>query len=248
MFFFFKQKTAYEFSACLVGSEMCIRDSNNVDRLSRTAGIMVKELEKRLNVSSSLNTQFSDTSSFLNLQKLVNEVADIHNADMNVYDLDGKLLVSSEDEVYDKGILSKQMHPLAYYHLSRMRQVQHVQKETLSSLSYWSIYASVRNANREVVQYLNIPYFSSQIDLKQEISNFLVTIINLNAFIFLIAGVIALFITNKITQSLSVIGDKMREITLGKTNEEIVWNRNDEIGELVKHYNNCLLYTSDAAD
>ena len=28
IFFFFKQKTAYEISACLVGSEMCIRDSN----------------------------------------------------------------------------------------------------------------------------------------------------------------------------------------------------------------------------
>ena len=27
--FFFKQKTAYEISACLVGSEMCIRDSYN---------------------------------------------------------------------------------------------------------------------------------------------------------------------------------------------------------------------------
>ena len=27
-FFFFKQKTAYEISACLVGSEMCIRDRN----------------------------------------------------------------------------------------------------------------------------------------------------------------------------------------------------------------------------
>eukprot|EP01015_Nassula_variabilis_P036224 TRINITY_DN928_c0_g1_i13.p3 TRINITY_DN928_c0_g1~~TRINITY_DN928_c0_g1_i13.p3 ORF type:complete len:114 (+),score=43.66 TRINITY_DN928_c0_g1_i13:1-342(+) len=26
IFFFFKQKTAYEISACLVGSEMCIRD------------------------------------------------------------------------------------------------------------------------------------------------------------------------------------------------------------------------------
>eukprot|EP00828_Plagiopyla_frontata_P017070 TRINITY_DN2223_c0_g1_i5.p3 TRINITY_DN2223_c0_g1~~TRINITY_DN2223_c0_g1_i5.p3 ORF type:complete len:121 (-),score=33.42 TRINITY_DN2223_c0_g1_i5:151-513(-) len=26
-FFFFKQKTAYDISACLVGSEMCIRDS-----------------------------------------------------------------------------------------------------------------------------------------------------------------------------------------------------------------------------
>ena len=29
LFFFFKQKTAYEISACLVGSEMCIRDSSD---------------------------------------------------------------------------------------------------------------------------------------------------------------------------------------------------------------------------
>ncbi len=27
--FFFKEKTAYGFSACLVGSEMCIRDSHD---------------------------------------------------------------------------------------------------------------------------------------------------------------------------------------------------------------------------
>src|SRR5678810_289216 len=31
LFFFFKQKTAYEFSACLVGSEMCIRDQVGLD-------------------------------------------------------------------------------------------------------------------------------------------------------------------------------------------------------------------------
>src|SRR5678810_1306996 len=31
LFFFFKQKTAYEFSACLVGSEMCIRDRDIID-------------------------------------------------------------------------------------------------------------------------------------------------------------------------------------------------------------------------
>lgn len=221
---------------------------NNVDKLSRTAGIMVRELEKRLKDTSAFTRDLSDSASFSNLQSLVDEVADIHNADVNVYDLDGNLQVSSENEVYEKGILSKQMHPLAYYHLSRMREVQRVQKETLSSLDYWSIYTSVRNPDGQVVQYLNIPYFSSQIDLKQEISNFLVTIINLNAFIFLIAGIIALFITNKITQSFSVIGDKMREITLGKTNEEIVWNRKDEIGELVKQYNKMVHQLEESAE
>lgn len=221
---------------------------NNIDKLSKTAGIMVRELQKRLADTTAFNSNLSDSASFANLQHLVNEVADIHDADVNVYDLQGSLQVSSENEVYEKGILSTQMHPLAYYHLNRLRKVQYVQKETLSSLDYWSIYAAVRNDKREVVQYLNIPYFSSQIDLKQEISNFLVTIINLNAFIFLIAGVIALFITNKITQSFSVIGDKMREITLGKTNEEIIWNKNDEIGELVKQYNKMVHQLEESAE
>ncbi|HEU0111820.1 MAG TPA: HAMP domain-containing sensor histidine kinase [Flavisolibacter sp.] len=220
---------------------------NNEDRLSRTAGIMLKEMEKPLkglSYSDSLATFDSTT----NLRRLVKEVADIHNVDVNIYDLDGNLEVTSDETVYNKGILSTKMHPRAYYHLNRLRQVLRVQEENVSSLQYLSIYTAVRDENGAVQKYLNVPYFSSQLDLKQEISNFLVTIINLNAFIFLIAGTIALFITNKITRSFSVIGDKMRDITLGKTNEEIVWKKNDEIGELVKQYNKMVHELEKSAD
>jgi two-component system nitrogen regulation sensor histidine kinase NtrY len=212
---------------------------NNIDKLSRTASIMVKEMQKRLVNHKMFDDVIKMYDSVANyeLQVLIDEVADIHNVDVNVYDLNGDLQVSSETEVYSTGILSTKMHPEAYYHLNRMRQVQYVQEETMSSLNYLSIYAAVRNEDGSIYAYLNIPYFLSQVDLNQEISNFLVTIINLNAFIFLISGTIALFITNKITRSFSVIGDKMKAITLGKNNEEIVWNRNDEIGELVKQYN-----------
>jgi signal transduction histidine kinase len=222
---------------------------NNEDKLSRTASIMVKEMQKPLtdiNIIDSLNANDSVTQS--NLERLVNEVSDIHNVDVNVYDLEGNLQVTSDAEVYKKGILSTKMHPLAFYHLNRLREVLRVQEENVSSLHYLSIYSAVRNEEGEVTKYLNIPYFSSQLDLKQEISNFLVTIINLNAFIFLIAGVIALFITNKITKSFSVIGDKMRDITLGKTNEQIVWKKNDEIGELVKQYNRMVYELEKSAD
>jgi nitrogen fixation/metabolism regulation signal transduction histidine kinase len=98
------------------------------------------------------------------------------------------------------------------------------------------MYAPVRDEG-EVYAYLNIPYFTARPELEQEISNFLVTIINLNAFIFLVAGLIALIITNRITGSFSLISDKMKEVNLGRKNEEITWNREDEIGELVKEYN-----------
>ena len=176
---------------------------NNVDKLSRTSSIMVKEMQKRLMSHETFDdvVKLYDSVASYDLQSLIDEVADIHNVDVNVYDLDGNLQVSSESEVYSGGILSKKMHPEAYYHLNRMRQVQYVQEETMSTLNYLSIYAAVRNEEGSVYAYLNIPYFLSQVDLNQEISNFLVTIINLNAFIFLIAGTIALFITNKITRS-----------------------------------------------
>ena len=223
---------------------------NNIDRLSRTAGVMVSEMRKRIAQHQAFDdvVMLYDSAASSNLQTLTREVAEIHNVDVNVYDLEGDLRVSSEDVVYDKGILSKKMHPEAYYHLHRLREVQYVQEETMSSLKYLSIYSAVRDETGKVYAYLNIPYFGSQIDLQQEISNFLVTIINLNAFIFLIAGVIALFITNRITRSFSVIGDKMKEITLGKTNEEIVWNKNDEIGELVKQYNKMVHQLEESAD
>jgi nitrogen fixation/metabolism regulation signal transduction histidine kinase len=84
-------------------------------------------------------------------------------------------------------------------------------------------------------------------ELKQEISNFLVAIINLNAFIFLMAGVIAVFITNRITQSFTWIGQKMQEVNLGKHNQEITWGRRDEIGGLVMEYNKMVKKLDDSA-
>lgn len=212
---------------------------SNSDKLSRTMKIMVNEMEKKLADHNTFDdvVKIYDSVSNNDLQKLVDDVSDIHGVDVNVYDLKGDLQVSSEANVYTKGVLSKKMDPGAFYHLSRMRQVQHVQDESIGNFSYLSIYSPVRDEEGKVYAYINIPYFTSKPELRQEISNFLVTIINLNAFIFLIAGLIALFITNRITRSFSLISDKMREVNLGKMNEQIVWNRNDEIGELVLEYN-----------
>lgn len=222
---------------------------SNSDKLSRTMKIMVNEMQKKMSDNNTFDdvVKIYDSVSNKGLQQLVDEVSDIHGVDVNVYDLHGNLQVSSEANVYNRGVLSKKMDPAAFYHLSRLRQVQHAQEEKIGNLSYLSIYAPVRDENKEVYAYLNIPYFTTKPDLNQEISNFLVTIINLNAFIFLIAGLIALFITNRITRSFSLISDKMKEVNLGKMNEEIVWNREDEIGDLVIEYNKMVAKLGESA-
>ena len=171
------------------------------------------------------------------LEKIINNVSNIHATDINLYNLDGDLKVSSVPFPYNKGIVSEKMDPFAFYHLSKLKDAQFFQQQQIGSLKYLSNYLPVRDENGREYAYLNIPYFESQNKLQDEISNFLVTIINLNAFIFLIAGIIALFITNTITRSFSIISGRMKQINLQTGNEEIVWKRKDEIGELVQEYN-----------
>lgn len=212
---------------------------NNKERLTRTIQVMSSDLNNKMGefISQKSLLNLSDTATLKQLQQEITGISEIHNADINFYNINGELVVSSNSLVYNKGILSRQMDPVAFFEMKRMRKIQFVQNERYGRLNYLSIYVPVRDSKNQIKGYLNIPNFTSSRDLNQEISNFLIAIINLNAFIFLIAGVIAVFITNRITQSFSWIGEKMREINLGKHNEVITWGRNDEIGYLVKEYN-----------
>lgn len=214
-------------------------ERNNLSRLSKAIQIMNNQVQTEIGKSSTFDdmVKFYENRKNDKLEKLARSVAEIHGTEINFYDLNGRLVVSSHPLVYDKGILSNRMNPMAFYQLHNKELVQFINQEQMGSVSYQSIYSPVRGEGGKAYAYLNIPSFDSQEELKKEISNFLVTIINLNAFIFLVAGAVALFITNRITSSFTLIADKMRAVNLGKDNEEIAWNREDEIGGLVKEYN-----------
>ena len=222
---------------------------NNQARLSKAMIVMVSEVQSKLSAPGgySLDGRLYYQGSQTELQGLIEEIAQVHGTDINIYDLDGNLQVSSNLFIYNKGILSKKMHPVAYYNLHQLNTIQYSNDEQMGAISYVSIYRPLRDDAGNAFAYLNIPSFTNGDELKEEISNFLVTIINLNAFIFLIAGTIALFLTNRITSSFLLISKKMQEVNLGKTNEEIEWKRNDEIGGLVKEYNKMVKKLEESA-
>lgn len=222
---------------------------NKQDQLSRAIQIMTNEVQNKMDSQTFFDYMLRLYDSGYNeyLEDLIQEVSEIHGTDINIYDTRGELRLSSNPFIYDKGILGARMNPEAYYRIHRLKLVQYTAEEQIGEINYQSIYSPVRDEDGNAYAYLNMPSFDSQVELKKEISNFLVTIINLNAFIFLIAGVIALFITNRITASFSLISDKMRAVNLGQHNDEIEWHRDDEIGELVKEYNKMVLKLEQSA-
>lgn len=225
---------------------------NNQDRLTRAMQIMVNQVQSHINRhnSFSYDTVFYEPVFSEQMEQLIQEISEVHGMDVNLYDTMGNLRVTSNQDmtIYSSGVLSTKMNPLAYYRLYHLHQVQTVTDEQVGRLDYLSIYSPVRNDKGHAVTFLNVPSYSSQAELKQEISNFLVTVINLNAFIFLVAGGIALLITNRITSSFTLITQKMRDINLRKANEAIEWKRDDEIGVLVKEYNKMVNKLDESAE
>jgi signal transduction histidine kinase len=224
--------------------------NNNREKLSRTIHVIENEVLLTLDKYSVYDTQSQAYDIITNesTEQAINKISEGHGADINLYDLAGNLRISSLPLPYYKGIVSKKMDPIAYYHMNKLKDVQFFLEQNIGSLTYLNDYVPVRDEYGKEFGYLNIPYFESQNNLQEEISNFLVTIINLNAFIFLIAGIIALFITNRVTRSFSVISDKMKEVNLGKVNEFITWNKKDEIGELVDEYNKMVKKLDSSAE
>jgi nitrogen fixation/metabolism regulation signal transduction histidine kinase len=214
-------------------------ENSNREKLSRVIHVMENEVRISLSELSVFDdvVKVYDEAYRQELEKTIDKISEIHAVDVNLYDLDGNLRVSSLPLPYTKGIISTKMDPMAFYHLNRKKEVQYFKEEKIGNLNFVSNYVPVIDAAGREYAYLNIPYFTSESKLQEEIANFLVTIINLNAFIFLIAGIVALFITNRITRSFSFISDKMKAVHLGQRNEAIDWKRDDEIGELVKEYN-----------
>ena len=241
------------FSFIVIGAATIFFFSNryersNQNRLSDEIKVAVKELQDNISApvynDSLQEYMFSPKE---NLESILNNLAEIHGIALNLYNLDGDLKFSSNPFVYDKGILSKKMDPIAYYNLHEKNLVEFFNDEKMARISYLSIYCPLRDANGNAYAYLNIPSFTTGGELKQEISNFLVAIIILNALIYLIAGTIALFLTNRITSSFTLISEKMRQVNLGKTNEQVEWNRDDEIGGLVKEYNKMVKKLEESA-
>ncbi|HEY2726212.1 MAG TPA: HAMP domain-containing sensor histidine kinase, partial [Parafilimonas sp.] len=190
----------------------------------------------------------NDVSADGDFEKKITDIASIHNADVNLYAKNGSLLVSSQPYIYTQQILSNRMDPEAFHELHYNKSTRFIQTEQIGNFSFQSIYTPVKDEKDETIAYLNVPLLSAQNELKEEISDFLVTLIILNALIFIFAGAIAVTLTGRITSSLELIGGKMKEIKIGSTNEEITWERNDEIGMLVDEYNKMVKQLGQSAE
>jgi signal transduction histidine kinase len=217
-------------------------NEKNFDAISEKIQSVKIEVEHKLGKQDSLG---EDDLEYI--QIILEKFSGVFFTDINLFDPNGELISSSQPKIFDEGLLGKRMDPLAMYQMLYNSHSQFVQIEEIEGMQYLSAYVPFYNIRGELLAYLNLPYFARSNDLKDEISNFLVALLNIYALLIVVALVIALIITNKITEPLIIIQEKMAGIQLGKKNELINYSGKDEIGKLINEYNRMVVEIAESA-
>jgi two-component system nitrogen regulation sensor histidine kinase NtrY len=179
---------------------------------------------------------FHDETQTARFRNFISKLAGAENLDINIYNSEGSLNATSQEDIYNKSLLARIMMPKAYYEMSKRHSALLVEKESIGKLQYLSSYIPLRNMDGNAVGFINVPFFSSQKELNYQISNILIALINIYVIVFLVSGLLAVGITSWLTKGFHVLIEKFKTFNLGD-NEKIAWAYDDEIGLLLREYN-----------
>lgn len=197
------------------------------------------ELDSRLSMEKHLDSDWRN-STYSSLNELMISLSNIFNTDINLYDVNGDLIATSRPEIFYRNLTSTRINKMAWIKLKDLTLSEYSQRETIGNLEYLSAYIPFFNNDDRILAYLNLPYFRIQSVLAKEISNLVVAVLNFTLLLILVTMGIAVVISGRLTAPLSMLGEGLASVRLGKKTEHLSYKGNDEIGELVKQYNSMV--------
>ena len=168
----------------------------------------------------------------------IHELNDIHRLEINFFDLEGNLILSSKPKFRASSgklkVISKQT-------LKELKESQDNRIVTLKNNSMYRQRISYTYINdlRSTPRFiLSLPYQEDISHYDKEVDGFLVRILQVYTFMLIISIVVSYFLSEYITRSLKQISQKIQAIKINKKNERIeIENEVKEINQIVDAYN-----------
>jgi two-component system, NtrC family, nitrogen regulation sensor histidine kinase NtrY len=211
-----------------------IVNSNNVqfEKEVVSKGVLLTE-----NLVPTLERARQD-SALYGIKEIVVGTSQVTSIDANLYSSAGELITSSQPLIFSNQLLmplinANALEKITSENLSTVRMSNKV-----GALEYNSSYFSVRSPKTgELLGILELPFFNPKDESTQAsvVSNILVTFV----FVFLFFSVFSFKVVSNLTAPLFFLAKKLSSTSFSST-QKVEWKSNDEIGELVKQYNQML--------
>lgn len=176
------------------------------------------------------------------------EIQDIHDTELNIFDIKGNLLKSSMPKFYldstERRIPENKLELL-----KNSTEKRYVNTFTENDQKYHSSYTFILDKYFKPIGILNLPYIEDDGFLKRELNDFLIILAQVYALMLIAAIVLAYFQSNYITRSLKSISTKINKTRIGQKNPKIEVKRlSTEIRPLVSAYNTMIDELEESAE
>ena len=159
-----------------------------------------------------------------------------YRSDIHVFDLQGRVIGSSQPELFNNHILGRNMAPKPYF----ADNPNCLMEENIGDLSYLSAYTEFYNGEYEQLGYIAVPLFISADEVADEVDALLSRLLPIYLAVAVLAIFLVIYISRRIVRPIALVSQKLRDIIVGQKNEKIVYENNDEFGKLVKYYNDMV--------
>lgn len=168
------------------------------------------------------------------------KIADIHQLQINFYDLEGGFLKSSKESI-EGDSLPKCLSAEILNEISNTASHRFVEKTIKDGKTFRSSYTYITDQKFKPLAILHLPYIENDDLLNKELNEFLWRLSYAYLFMLLIAVILAFYLSKYITKSLKTISEKINATRLEKRNKKIdIDSSSEEIATLVNSYNSMI--------
>ena len=186
------------------------------------------------------NTSYPLTTENLPLifKDKIHELSTIHSSQINIYDLNGNLIISSKGNFKVDGSNHSKISDIILKIIRSSPQKRFVDLRLLNGFRFRSAYNYIEDNQFKPLGIINLPYKEETEFYDEEMQNFLIRFSQIFIFVFLIAIVLAYFLSSYITKTIQLISERIEHTQLYKKNERIkVAHASREILTLINAYN-----------
>ncbi len=168
------------------------------------------------------------------------QISEEHTLPINIYGLDGKLLIKSEG-FFAGDTIDTQLSPVILDTLASLYDKKYLVKSEKNGEKFLSSYTYIADISSKPLGILNLPYLEDDDLITRELIEFLQRVGQVYLLMMLIAIALAYFLSKYITRSLKTISETIDQTRLDKRNKRIqIGDASDEIYSLVNAYNSMI--------
>ena len=160
---------------------------------------------------------------------------------VSVFDTTGRLLATNKLLSYETGIVSTYLNPEAYIRIIEEKEHNAIIPESMGNLNFMGSYVGINANDGTLAGVVSIPFYDSKVAYEKEVGAVIGSLLNTFTTIFLGLLLLSYFASNVLTVPLRLITNKLRKVDLSKPSEPLTWRSDDEIGVLIKAYNDMLV-------